>query len=144
MQLICVIENPASSERIPFDTMVSHFRDLNARHISISGNIVGDHTRGGCARGARIPYVVEVLNDGRHCPSAMLPLGLDGLRLVSSYWSISGILMIYTCAIVAVAVLMKGPVLAMFVVGVFDLVSWCPGDAACILNSPLELTSQRR
>ena len=39
---------------------------------------------------------------------------------------------------VVVAMLIKGPVLAMFVVGVFDLVSWCTGDGACMLISVMK------
>ena len=45
-----------------------------------------------------------------------------------------------TCAKVAVAVLMEGPVLAMFFVGVVDLVSWRPGDDKSMLSSHLEVT----
>ena len=48
----------------------------------------------------------------------------------------------YTCAIVVGEVLMEGLVLAMFVVGVFDLISWRPGDGACMLSSCLEVTCQ--
>ena len=64
-----------------------------------------------------------MLDGARHCLSEVLPLVLEGLRLVSIYWSISRNLMICTFAIVTVVMLVEGPVLAMFVVGVFDLVA---------------------
>ena len=128
---------PASSRKIPLDTMVICFRDLNARHTYVSVDVCWS-----CNRWAGIRYDVEVLDGARHCLSEVLSLELKGQRLVSLDWSISRILMNYTYIIVAVEVLMEGPVLAMFVVGVFDLVSWYPGDGACILSSCLEVTCQ--
>ena len=51
-----------------------------------------------------------MLDGARHCLSEVLPLGLEGLRLVSIYWGISGNLMIYICTIVALTMLMEDPV----------------------------------
>ena len=101
---------------------------------------VDGHAEDGYTRVGGIWCGVEVLGDAKCCRSEDLSLGWWCLGLVSICWSITWSLMKCTCTIVSFAVLREGPVLAMFVVRVVNLVSWHPGDDAWLLSFCLEVT----
>jgi hypothetical protein len=124
----------ASSHGIPLDAMVSRFCDLKALHTSISVDICFDHTRDGNAEGQGFNMLLKCwMVEGVVCPRCCL---WD--------WRAQGLFPLNICTRITAAMLLVVPVLAMLSVSAFDLVSWCPGEDACMWSSHLEVTRRIR